>query len=47
MILNYKKFNPLGFHLLKYLQDKAIRFIILYGGSSSGKTFSVAQIILI
>lgn len=47
MILNYKKFNPLGFHLLKYLQDIAIRFIILFGGSSSGKTFSVAQIILI
>ena len=47
MRINYKKLNPLGFHLLKLLQDKNIRNIILYGGSSSGKTYSVAQIILI
>lgn len=47
MLINYKKLNPLGFHLLKLLTDMTIRFIILYGGSSSGKTFSVAQIILI
>lgn len=47
MILNYKLFNPNAFHLLKYLQDITIRFIILYGGSSSAKTFSVAQVILI
>lgn len=47
MRINYKKLNPLGFHLLKLLQDKDIRNIILYGGSSSGKSYSVAQIILI
>lgn len=47
MKLNYKKFNPLGFYLLMLLQDITLRFIILYGGSSSGKSFSVAQIILI
>lgn len=47
MVLNYKKFNPNAFLLLKYLMDVTVRFIILYGGSSSGKTFSVAQIILI
>lgn len=47
MILNYKKFNPLAFYLLKYMQDKTIRNIIMYGGSSSGKTYSMAQIILI
>lgn len=47
MLINYKKLNPLGFHLVKYLQDLTIRFIILFGGSSSGKTFSVAQILLI
>lgn len=47
MLINYKKLNPLGFHLIKYLLDITIRFIILFGGSSSGKTFSVAQIILI
>ncbi len=47
MIINYKKLNPNGFYLLKYLQDIFIRFIILYGGSSSGKSYSVAQTILI
>ncbi len=47
MILNYKLFNPLGFHLLKLLQDITIRLIILFGGSSSGKSYSVAQLILI
>ena len=43
MILNYKLFNPLGFHLLKLMQDKSLRNIILFGGSSSGKTYSMAQ----
>lgn len=47
MILNYKLFNPLFFYLLMLLQDKAIRNIIMYGGSSSGKTYSMAQAILI
>lgn len=47
MIINYKKLNPNAFHLLKYLQDATLRFIILYGGSSSAKSFSVAQSILI
>lgn len=47
MVLNYKKFNPNAFLLLKYVLDATVRFIILYGGSSSGKTFSVAQVILI
>lgn len=47
MQINYKKINPLGFHLLKLLQDTAIRLIILFGGSSSGKSYSVAQLILI
>lgn len=47
MIVNYKKLNPSGFYLLKYLQDATLRFIILYGGSSSGKSYSVAQTILI
>lgn len=47
MKLGHKKLNPLGYYLLKYLQDVTIRFIILYGGSSSGKSYSVAQLILI
>lgn len=47
MIVKFNKLNPLGFHLLKLLQDATIRLIILYGGSSSGKSYSVAQLILI
>lgn len=46
MIVNHKKLNPNAFYLLKYLNDATIRFIILYGGSSSGKSFSVAQAVL-
>lgn len=47
MKINFKKLNPVGFYLLRFLQDLTIRFIILFGGSSSGKSYSVAQIILI
>lgn len=47
MKINYKKLNPNGFQLLKYITDTSIRFIIMFGGSSSGKSFSAAQIILI
>ena len=47
MVINYKKLNPLGFHLLKLFQDATIRQIILYGGSSSGKSYSVAEIFLL
>lgn len=47
MIINHKKLNPNAFHLLKYLQDATLRFIILYGGSSSAKSFSIAQSVLI
>lgn len=47
MLLNFKKLNPVGFYLQKYMQDPTIRFIILYGGSSSGKSYSVAQMILL
>ena len=47
MVINYKKLNPNGFYLLQYLQDATLRFIILYGGSSSAKSFSVSQAILI
>ena len=32
---------------MKYLNDETIRFIIVYGGSSSGKSYSVPQTILI
>ena len=47
MVVNYKKLNPNGFYCLQYFNDETIRFIMLYGGSSSGKSYSVAQTILI
>ena len=47
MVVNYKKLNPNGFYCLQYFNDETIRFIVLYGGSSSGKSYSVAQTILI
>ncbi len=47
MEINYRQLNPLGFHLLVLLRDVSIRNIIQYGGSSSGKTYSTAQIILL
>lgn len=47
MIVNPKKFNPNAFYLMKYLNDPTLRFIILFGGSSSAKSFSCAQIILV
>lgn len=47
MILNYRKFNPLAFHLLHYMQEASVRTIVMYGGSSSGKTYSMAQTILL
>ena len=47
MEINPKKLNPVGFHLMKLMQDISVRFIILFGGSSSGKTYSVAQMVLV
>ncbi len=40
-------FNPNGWQLLKFLRLPSVRFIILYGGSSSAKSYSTAQVILI
>lgn len=45
--LNYKCFNPLAFYLVAYMRRKDIRRIFFYGGSSSGKSYSCAQIILV
>lgn len=47
MVVNYRKLNPNGFYCLQYFNDETIRFIVLYGGSSSGKSYSVAQTVLI
>jgi len=43
MRLGIDNFSPNAFWLWRYLLDRDIRFIVLYGGSSSGKSFSVAQ----
>ena len=38
-----KIFNPVYWHLLKYLNDPDIRYIYVYGGSSAAKTYSIMQ----
>lgn len=36
-------FNPLFWHLIKYLNDPDIRYIYCFGGSSAAKTYSIMQ----
>ena len=36
--------SPNGYYLWQYTLDTSVRYIVLYGGSSSGKSFSVAQV---
>lgn len=43
MKLERELFSPNAFWLWRYTLDKSVRFIVLYGGSSSAKSFSVAQ----
>lgn len=45
-VLRLKKtwFNPLYFHLRKYVEDNKIRRVMIYGGKSSAKTFTIAQL---
>lgn len=40
-------FNPLYWHLKKYLRDHSIRYIYIEGGSSAGKTMTIAQALAI
>jgi phage terminase large subunit len=40
---NKKLFNPLYWHIRKYTHDPKIRFVLIYGGSSAAKTYSVTQ----
>lgn len=39
----YEWFNPIYFHIKKYLADKNIRRILTYGGSSAAKSHSILQ----
>jgi len=45
--LNTGLFNPNAYRLAQYLGDTDIRFIVMFGGSSSGKSYAVAQMILL
>lgn len=47
LTISYKKFNPNFHHLKRALYDDNVRFIFMYGGSSSSKSFSLAQAILL
>lgn len=40
-------FSPNAYYLLRYSHDLSVRFIVFYGGSSSGKSYSVAQVFAI
>jgi len=44
---SYKLFNPLFWHVREALRDDDIRYIINRGGSSSGKSVSVAQAVIL
>ena len=46
-LISHKRFNPNYFHLRAAMNDERIRFVFLRGGSSSAKSYSVAQAILI
>jgi len=37
--------SPNAFWLLRYALDPSVRYIVMYGGSSSGKSYSAAQIL--
>lgn len=45
MIVAYQAMNPNGILLMECLQKPQYRHIIMYGGSSSGKSYAVAQVI--
>lgn len=47
IIYSYKLFNPLFWHLREAFADTNLRYIINKGGSSSGKSVSAAQALLL
>ena len=47
MVFSYKLFNPLFWHIREAMHDKDIRYIINRGGSSSGKSVSTTQAVLL
>lgn len=47
LIFNKRLFNPNFFHIIEEMKNAARRFLFPYGGSSSAKSYSLAQAILI
>lgn len=45
MDIDIELLNPNGWYLSKYTLDTSVRFIVLYGGSSSAKSYSAAQVL--
>lgn len=45
-VFSRKLFNPLFWHLRAALRDPTIRYIYIEGGSSAGKTYTIAQALL-
>lgn len=43
--IDWRIFNPVAYHLWKWILDPDIRFILVYGGSGAAKTYSILQII--
>lgn len=44
LVFSKKLFNPIYWHLIDAHFDEKIRYIYVYGGSSSGKTYTIAQV---
>lgn len=40
-------FNPLYWHLRKYMRDPKIRYIYVFGGSSASKTYTLVQRVIV
>ena len=40
-------FNPLYFHIQKYINDPTVRRIMVFGSSSAAKTYSIAQNLIV
>ena len=47
MYIARELFSPNAFWVWRYTLDPSVRNIVLYGGSSSGKSYSVAQFLSI
>lgn len=44
---DHKLFNPNFYHAIKYLSDNSLRYLFFFGGSSSSKTYSLVQAIVL